>query len=67
MARIAGILTPILSGTLTGLAATLIDSLLNALSLWAAAFVARGLAVYLLGVETRRRALSDTVSSPSEA
>ncbi|HZG62692.1 MAG TPA: hypothetical protein VEY13_04160 [Rubrobacteraceae bacterium] len=41
MVRIAGILTPILSGTLTGLAATLIDSLLNALSLWAAAFVAR--------------------------
>ena len=33
MARIAGILTPILSGTLTGLVATSTDSLLNALSL----------------------------------
>lgn len=67
MARIAGILAPILDGTLTGLAATSTGSLLNALSLWAAAFVAGGLAAYLLGAEIRRRALSDTVSSPSEA
>ena len=66
MARIAGILAPILSGTLTGLAVTSTGSLLNALSLWAAAFVAGGLAAYLLGVDIRR-ALSDTVSSPSEA
>lgn len=67
MARIAGILAPILGGTLTDLAAPSTGSLLNALSLWAAAFVAGELTVYLLGVETRRRALSDTVSSPSEA
>jgi len=61
MARLAGIFAPILGGFLFGLAATSTGSLLNALSLWAAAFVVGGLAVFLLGVKTRRRALSDTV------
>ena len=56
MARVAGVITPTLGGILFGLA------LLSALSTWAAAFVVGGIAVFLLGVETRRRALSDTVS-----
>ena len=37
-------------------------ALLNALSLWAAAFAIGGLVVFLLGVETKKQALSDTVS-----
>jgi MFS transporter, putative metabolite:H+ symporter len=61
MARVAGIVAPTLGGILFGLAATSTGSLLSVLSLWAAAFVVGGLAVFLLGVETRRRALSDTV------
>ncbi|HVE99876.1 MAG TPA: hypothetical protein VNA27_00855 [Rubrobacteraceae bacterium] len=51
MARIAGILARILSGSLTGLAVTSTGSLLNAFSLWAAAFVAR----VARGVPARRR------------
>ncbi len=58
MARVAGVITPTLGGILFGVA------LLSALSLWAAAFVIGGITVFLLGVETRRRALSDTVSGP---
>lgn len=65
MARIAGILAPILGGVLIGLAATSTGSLLNVLSLWAAAFAVGGAVVFFLGVETRNRALSDTVSDPS--
>ena len=64
MARIAGILSPILGGALISFAATSTGSLPLALSLWAAAFAIGGLAVFLLGVETRRRALLDTVSDP---
>jgi len=56
MARIAGVISPTLGGMLLALA------LLNALSLWAAAFAIGGLVVFLLGVETRKQALSDTVS-----
>jgi MFS transporter, putative metabolite:H+ symporter len=56
MARVAGVITPTLGGILFGVA------LLSALSTWAAAFVVGGIVVFLLGVETRRRALSDTVS-----
>jgi putative MFS transporter len=60
MARVAGIITPTLGGILFAV------SLLSALSLWAAAFVLGGIVVFLLGVETKRRALSDTVSGPLE-
>jgi MFS transporter, putative metabolite:H+ symporter len=60
MARVAGIITPTLGGILFGFA------LVSALSTWAAAFVAGGIAVFLLGVETKRQALSDTVSGPLE-
>jgi MFS transporter, putative metabolite:H+ symporter len=56
MARIAGVISPTLGGILFALA------LLNALSLWAAAFAIGGLTVLLLGVETKKQALSDTVS-----
>ncbi len=56
MARIAGVISPTLGGVLFALA------LLNALSLWAAAFAIAGLVVFLLGVETKKQALSDTVS-----
>ena len=56
MARVAGVISPTLGGILFALA------LLNALSLWAAAFAVGGLAVFLLGVETKKQALSDTVS-----
>jgi putative MFS transporter len=56
MARVAGVISPTLGGFLFSIA------LLNALSLWAAAFAVGGLVVFLLGVETKRRALSDTVS-----
>jgi putative MFS transporter len=56
MARVAGVITPTLGGILFGVA------LLSALSTWAAAFVVGGIVVFVLGVETRRRALSDTVS-----
>ena len=56
MARVAGVISPTLGGALLALA------LLNALSLWAAAFAIGGLAVFLLGVETKKLALSDTVS-----
>jgi putative MFS transporter len=56
MARVAGVISPTLGGILFALA------LLNALSLWAAAFAIGGLAVFLLGVETKRQALPDTVS-----
>jgi putative MFS transporter len=56
MARVAGVISPTLGGVLFALA------LLNALSLWAAAFAIGGLVVFLLGVETKRQALSDTVS-----
>jgi MFS transporter, putative metabolite:H+ symporter len=56
MARVAGVISPTLGGILFALA------LLNALSLWAAAFAIGGLAVFLLGVETKKQALSDTVS-----
>ena len=56
MARVAGVISPTLGGALLALA------LLNALSLWAAAFAIGGLAVFLLGVETKKQALSDTVS-----
>jgi putative MFS transporter len=56
MARIAGVISPTLGGVLFALA------LLNALSLWAAAFAIGGLVVFLLGVETKKQALSDTVS-----
>ena len=56
MARVAGVISPTLGGALFALA------LLNALSLWAAAFAIGGLAVFLLGVETKKQALSDTVS-----
>jgi len=59
MARVAGIISPILGGTLFALA------LLNVLALWAAAFAIGGLTVLLLGVETKRRALSDTMSDPA--
>lgn len=65
MARIAGILAPTLGGVLMGLAATATGSLLNVLSLWAAAFAVGGLTVFLLGVETREEALSDTMTSHS--
>jgi MFS transporter, putative metabolite:H+ symporter len=60
MARVAGIITPTLGGILFAV------SLLSALSLWAAAFVLGGIVVFLLGVETKRRGLSDTVSEPLE-
>src|ERR671910_105118 len=60
MSRIAGILAPILGGILFGVATTASGSL------WAAAFVLGGIVVFLLGVETKRRALSDTVSGPLE-
>jgi MFS transporter, putative metabolite:H+ symporter len=60
MARVAGVITPTLGGILFGVA------LLSALSTWAVAFVVGGLAVFLLGVETKRRALSDTMSGPPE-
>ena len=61
MARVAGVITPTLGGILFGV------SLLSALSLWAAAFVLGGIVVFLLGVETKRRALSDTMfGSPGE-
>jgi MFS transporter, putative metabolite:H+ symporter len=56
MARVAGIITPTLGGILFGYA------LVSALSTWAAAFVIGGIAVFLLGVETKSQALSDTVS-----
>jgi MFS transporter, putative metabolite:H+ symporter len=56
MARVAGVISPTLGGILLALA------LLSALSLWAAAFAIGGLAVFLLGVETKKQALSDTVS-----
>jgi putative MFS transporter len=56
MARVAGVITPTLGGILFGFA------LVSALSLWAAAFVVGGITVFLLGVETKRRALSDTMS-----
>jgi MFS transporter, putative metabolite:H+ symporter len=58
MARVAGVITPTLGGILFGYA------LVSALSTWAAAFVVGGIAVFLLGVETKSRALSDTVSGP---
>ena len=58
MARVAGIITPTLGGILFGYA------LVSALSAWAAAFVIGGIVVFLLGVETKRRGLSDTVSDP---
>ena len=58
MARVAGVITPTLGGILFGVA------LLSALSLWAAAFVLGGITVFLLGIETKRRALSDTMSGP---
>jgi putative MFS transporter len=58
MARVAGVITPTLGGILFGYA------LVSALSTWAAAFVIGGIAVFLLGVETKSRALSDTVSGP---
>ena len=60
MARVAGIITPTLGGLLFGVA------LVGALSAWAAAFVIGGLVVFALGVETKRQALSDTVSEPEE-
>jgi putative MFS transporter len=56
MARVAGVITPTLGGILFGYA------LVSALSTWAAAFVIGGIAVFLLGVETKSRGLSDTVS-----
>jgi MFS transporter, putative metabolite:H+ symporter len=56
MARVAGVISPTLGGILLALA------LLSALSLWAAAFAIGGLVVFLLGVETKKQALSDTVS-----
>ena len=65
MARIAGILAPALGGILMGLAATSTGSLLSVLSLWAVAFILGGLAVLLLGVETREEALSGTMTGPS--
>jgi len=58
MARVAGIITPTLGGILFGYA------LVSALSTWAAAFVIGGIAVFLLGYETKSRALSDTVYGP---
>jgi putative MFS transporter len=58
MARVAGVITPTLGGLLFGYA------LVSALSTWAAAFVIGGIVVFLLGVETKRRALSDTISGP---
>jgi putative MFS transporter len=61
MARVAGIITPTLGGILFGYA------LVSALSAWAAAFVVGGIAVFLLGVETKRKGLSDTVSDPERA
>jgi len=60
MARVAGVITPTLGGILFGYA------LVSALSTWAAAFVIGGITVFLLGVETKSRALSDTVSGPEE-
>jgi MFS transporter, putative metabolite:H+ symporter len=62
MSRIAGILAPILGGILFGIATTASGSLLYVLSLWSAAFLVGGIVVFLLGVETRSQALSDTVS-----
>jgi hypothetical protein len=59
MARVAGIIALTLGGILFALA------LLNVLALWAAAFAIGGLTVFLLGVETKRGALSDTVSDPA--
>lgn len=56
MARVAGVITPTLGGILFGYA------LVSALSTWAAAFVIGGIAVFLLGVETKSQALSDTIS-----
>ncbi len=64
MSRIAGILAPILGGILFGLATTASGSLLYVLSLWSAAFLVGGIAVFLLGVETKQQGLSDTVSEP---
>lgn len=64
MARVAGILTPVLGGILVGIAATSTGSLVSALSLWSAAFLIGAFAVFLLGVETKSEALSDTVSGP---
>lgn len=58
MARVAGIITPTLGGILFGYA------LVSALSTWAAAFVIGGIVVFLLGVETKRQGLSDTVAEP---
>jgi MFS transporter, putative metabolite:H+ symporter len=58
MARVAGVITPTLGGILFGYA------LVSALSTWAAAFVIGGIVVFLLGVETKSRALSDTVYGP---
>jgi MFS transporter, putative metabolite:H+ symporter len=58
MARVAGVITPTLGGILFGFA------LVSALSTWAAAFALGGIVVFLLGVETRRQALSDTVAGP---
>ena len=67
MSRIAGILAPILGGILFGLATTASGSLLYVLALWSAAFFVGGIAVFLLGVETKQQGLSDTVSEPAEA
>ncbi|ABG04825.1 major facilitator superfamily MFS_1 [Rubrobacter xylanophilus DSM 9941] len=66
MSRIAGVFAPILGGILFGLATTAGGSLLYVLSLWSASFIVGGIVVFLLGVETKRRALSDTVSDSSE-
>ncbi len=60
MARVAGIITPTLGGILFG------SALLSALSLGAAGFGVGGTVVFLLGVETKRRVLSDAVCDPSE-
>jgi putative MFS transporter len=62
MSRIAGILAPILGGILFGAATTASGSLLYVVSLWSVAFLVGGIVVFLLGVETKQQALSDTVS-----
>jgi putative MFS transporter len=55
MTRIAGAIAPILGGYLLPV------SLVAALSLYAVAFAVGGLAVLVLGAETRGRPLLDTI------
>jgi putative MFS transporter len=60
MTRIAGALAPILGGWLFPI------SLVLALTLYAVSFVVGGLAVFLLGEETKGRPLMETVGAPGD-